>query len=47
MYSACGPFTKYKNHYKNLKKKEVLHIFIETYYKLCFQYDMLMGVIEI
>ena len=26
-YSACGPFTKIKKEFKNLKKREILNIF--------------------
>ena len=29
-YSACGPFTKRKKEYKNLKKQEIYDIFIKT-----------------
>ena len=29
-YSACGPFTKNKKEYKNLKKQEIQNIFIKT-----------------
>ena len=29
-YSACRPFTKNKNEYKNLKKQEIQDIFIKT-----------------
>ena len=29
-YSACGPFTKTKKEYKNLKKQEIYDIFIKT-----------------
>ena len=29
-YSACGPFTKKKKEYKNLKKQEIYDIFIKT-----------------
>ena len=29
-YSACGPFTKKKTEYKNLKKQEIHDIFIKT-----------------
>ena len=29
-YSACGPFTKNKEKYKNLKKEEIQDIFIKT-----------------
>ena len=29
-YSACGPFTKKKKEYKNLKKQEIRDIFIKT-----------------
>ena len=30
IYSACGPFTKKKKEYKNLKKQEIDDIFIKT-----------------
>lgn len=30
MYSMCGPFTKTKKEHKNLKKLEILDIFIEV-----------------
>ena len=29
-HSACGPFTKKKKEYKNLKKQEIHDIFIKT-----------------
>ena len=29
-YSACGPFTKNKKEYNNLKKQEIQNIFIKT-----------------
>ena len=29
-YSACGPFTKSKKEYENLKKKEIYDISIKT-----------------
>ena len=29
-YSACGPFTKTKKEYYNLKKQEIHDIFIKT-----------------
>ena len=29
-YSACGPFTKTRKKYKNLKKQEIHDIFITT-----------------
>ena len=36
-YSACGPFSKIKKEFKNLKKQEIQNIFIEKLYKACFQ----------
>ena len=30
IYGACGPFTKKKKEYKNLKKQEINNIFIKT-----------------
>ena len=29
-YKACGPFTKTKTEYKNLKKQKIHDIFIKT-----------------
>ena len=29
-YTACGPFTKNKERYKNLKKQEIHDIFLKT-----------------
>ena len=44
-YSACGPFTKTKKEYKNLKKQEIHDIFIyqNKLDKACFQHDITSG----
>ena len=39
-FNACGPFTKNKEKYKNSKKQEIYHIFLD---KACFQHDMADG----
>ena len=47
-YSACGPFTKNKKEYKNLKKQEIHDIFIKTNYtKLVLNMTWLMEILKI
>ena len=47
-YSACGPFTKTKKEFKNLKKQEIQTIFIKTYLiRLVFSMTWLMEILKI
>ena len=47
-YNACGPFTKNKKEYKNLKKQEIHDIFIKTNYtKLVLNMTWLMEILKI
>ena len=47
-YSACGPFTKNKKEYKNLKKQEIHDIFIKmNYAKLVLNMTWLMEILKI
>ena len=47
-YSVCGPFTKNKEEYKNLKKLRILDIFLKTKQIKCtFNTKWLMVILRI
>ena len=47
-YSACGPFTKTKKEFKNLKKQEVQTIFTKmNLIRLVFSITWLMEILKI
>ena len=47
-YTACGPFTKKKRDYPNLKRQEIQDIFTKTNYKnLAFSMKYYMKILKI
>ena len=47
-YSACGPFTKIKKEFKNLKKQEIQDIFIKmNLIRLVFSMILPMEILKI
>ena len=43
-YSACGPFIKNKEEYKNLKKQDSRYIYWNELHKPCFQLEWVMEI---